>query len=38
MIDEWSRKVFAWRLSRSLDHEEALRLLIDDAILAENKS
>ena len=37
MLDEWSRKVVAWRVSRSLAHEEALRL-IDDAILAENKS
>jgi putative transposase len=35
MLDEWSRKVVAWRVSRSLSHEEALRL-IDDAILAEN--
>jgi transposase InsO family protein len=35
MLDEWSRKVVAWRVSRSLAHEEALRL-IDDAILAEN--
>ncbi len=35
MLDEWSRKVVAWRVSRSLVHEEALRL-IDDAILAEN--
>ncbi len=35
MLDEWSRRVVAWRVSRSLAHEEALRL-IDDAILAEN--
>jgi transposase InsO family protein len=35
MLDEWSRKVIAWRVSRSLACEEALRL-IDDAILAEN--
>ncbi len=35
IVDEWSRKVIAWRVSRSLACEEALRL-IDDAILAEN--
>jgi len=35
MLDEWSRKVVAWRVSRSLACDEALRL-IDDAILAEN--
>jgi len=35
MLDEWSRKVIAWRVSRSLAHEEALGL-IDDAVLAEN--
>jgi len=35
MLDEWSRKVIAWRVSRSLAHEEALSL-IDDAMIAEN--
>jgi transposase InsO family protein len=35
MLDEWSRKVVAWRVSCSLTTEEALRL-IDDAILVEN--
>lgn len=35
MLDEWSRKVIAWRVSRSLACEEALEL-IDDAIVAEN--
>ncbi|MCP4263423.1 MAG: transposase family protein [Planctomycetes bacterium] len=35
LVDEWSRKVIAWRISRSLAHQQALAL-IDDAILAEN--
>jgi transposase InsO family protein len=35
MLDEWSRKVVAWRVSRSLAGEEALAL-IDQAIIAEN--
>lgn len=35
MLDEWSRKVIAWRVSKSLAHEEALSL-IDDAMIAEN--
>jgi len=35
MLDEWSRKVVAWRVSRSLAAEEALAL-IDSAIIAEN--
>lgn len=35
MLDEWSRKVIAWRISRSLACEEVLNL-IDDAILVEN--
>lgn len=35
MLDEWSRKVIAWRVSASLAQEEA-RMLIDDAIIAEN--
>lgn len=35
MLDEWSRKVIAWRVSKSLAQEEAL-YLIDDAIIAEN--
>ena len=34
MLDEWSRKVVAWRISRSLEHEEAT-LLIDDACISE---
>lgn len=34
MLDEWSRKVVAWRVSRSLAAEEALAL-IDQAIIAE---
>jgi transposase InsO family protein len=34
MLDEWSRKVVAWRVSRSLAQDEAL-LLIDDAIIKE---
>jgi transposase InsO family protein len=34
MLDEWSRKVVAWRVSRSLVSEEALAL-IDYAIIAE---
>jgi putative transposase len=34
MLDEWSRKVVAWRVSRSLASEEALAL-IDQAIIAE---
>ena len=37
MLDEWSRKVVAWRVSRSLAGEEALALaLIDQAIITEN--
>ena len=35
MLDEWSRKVVAWRVSRSLAAEEALGL-IDSAIITEN--
>ncbi len=35
MLDEWSRKVIAWRVSKSLAHKEALSL-IDDAIIVEN--
>jgi len=35
MLDEWSRKVVAWRVSRSLAAEEAL-VLIDSAIIEEN--
>ena len=35
MLDEWSHKVIAWRISRSLSRQEALGL-IDDAILEEN--
>jgi transposase InsO family protein len=35
MLDEWSRKVVAWRVSRSLSSEEALAL-IDSAIITEN--
>ena len=35
MLDEWSRKVVAWRVSRSLGQEEALRL-IDDAFISES--
>jgi transposase InsO family protein len=35
MLDEWSRKVVAWRVSRSLAAEEALAL-IDSAIIEEN--
>lgn len=34
MLDEWSRKVLAWRISRFHNHEEAMGL-IDDAIIAE---
>ncbi len=34
MLDEWSRKVVAWRIIRFHIHEEAMNL-IDDAILAE---
>jgi putative transposase len=34
MLDEWSRKVVAWRISRNLLHEEAT-LLIDDACISE---
>jgi len=34
MLDEWSRKVVAWRVSRSLGQEEALEL-IDDAFISE---
>lgn len=33
-VDEWSRKVIAWRVSRTLCHEEALGLL-DDGIIGE---
>lgn len=35
MLDEWSRKVVAWRVSRSLAGEEALAL-IDQAMITEN--
>ena len=35
MLDEWSRKVVAWRVSRSLAAEEALAL-IDRAMIEEN--
>jgi len=35
MLDEWSRKVVAWRVSRSLAAEEALGL-IDSAIITED--
>jgi transposase InsO family protein len=35
MLDEWSRKVVGWNVSRSLDHEEALKL-IDNAFISEN--
>ena len=34
MLDAWSRKVVAWRVSRSLASEEALAL-IDHAIITE---
>ena len=34
VVDEWSRKVIAWRVSRNLAHEEALGLL-DDGIIGE---
>jgi putative transposase len=34
LLDEWSRKVIAWRLSHRLCHDEALEL-IDDGIIAE---
>ncbi len=34
LLDEWSRKVIAWRVSHSLCHEEAMGL-IDDGIIAE---
>lgn len=34
MLDEWSRKVLAWRVVQSLAAAEA-RLLINDAVLAE---
>ena len=34
VIDEWSRKVIAWRVSRILAHREALGLL-DDGIIQE---
>ena len=34
MLDEWSRKAVAWRISESLAAAEA-RLLIDDAVIAE---
>jgi putative transposase len=35
MLDEWSRKVVAWRVCRSLKGEEALAL-IDQAVITEN--
>lgn len=35
LLDEWSRKVIAWRVSHTLCHEQALEL-IDDGIIAEN--
>ncbi|MCJ7772389.1 MAG: DDE-type integrase/transposase/recombinase, partial [Desulfobacterales bacterium] len=35
MLDEWSRKVVAWRVSKSLAHEES-KALIDDAFIAES--
>ena len=35
ILDEWSRKVVAWRVSRSLGAEEVLAL-IDNAIIEEN--
>jgi len=35
MLDEWSRKVIAWRVSRSLAQEEALTM-IDDAFIFES--
>ena len=35
MLDEWSRKVGAWRVSRSLAAEEAVAL-IDQAMITEN--
>lgn len=35
MIDEWSRKVVAWRVTRHHNHEESMAL-IDQAILSEN--
>jgi len=35
MLDEWSRKVVAWQVSRSLCAEEALAL-IDSSVIAEN--
>ena len=34
LLDEWSRKVIAWRVSHSLSHEEGIGLL-DDGIIAE---
>jgi len=34
LLDEWSRKVIAWRVSHTLSHEQALGL-IDDGIIAE---
>lgn len=34
MLDEWSRKVLAWRISRRIEADEALAL-IDDAFLSE---
>jgi putative transposase len=34
LLDEWSRKVIAWRVSHTLSHEEAMGL-IDDGIIAE---
>lgn len=35
MLDEWSRKVVAWRVCRHITAEESLAL-IDDAFLSEN--
>ena len=35
MLDEWSRKVIAWRVTEHIIKEEALEL-IDDAFLVEN--
>lgn len=35
MMDEWSRKVIAWRLSNRITNKESLAL-IDDAFLLEN--
>lgn len=35
MLDEWSRKVVAWRVSQHITADESLAL-IDDAFLSEN--